>query len=200
MQIHETALVAADAIGADTRIWAFCNLLPGSTIGRGCQICDRVFVETNARIGDFVTIKCGVSVWDGVTLENRVFVGPGVMFTNDFYPRSLRHLDKYPQIFVRESASLGAGAILLPGIEVGRFALVGAGAVVNRNVAEFSLVVGNPARHIGWVCICGRPLHEQHERLVCTGDCGREYEAHADKIKLVVGSEELIEYTRLTDV
>ena len=92
VMIHDTALVAADEIGAGTRIWAFCNLLPGSRVGRDCQICDRVFVENGAVLGDRVTVKCGVSIWDGITLEDGGFVGPGVMFTNDPYPRSVRHL------------------------------------------------------------------------------------------------------------
>ena len=193
VQIHETALVAADSIGEGTRIWAFCNLLPGASIGKNCQICDRVFIETGARLGDHVTIKCGVSVWDGITLEDHVFVGPGVMFTNDPYPRSQRPLAEYPQSVIKRYASLGAGAIILPGIEVGRFALVGAGTLVSRKVLDFSLVVGNPMRQVGWVCVCGQRLDPNNdETLVCQARCGREYRRNGEGVDLVKGSEELI--------
>jgi acetyltransferase-like isoleucine patch superfamily enzyme len=156
--IHESALVQSDAIGAGTRIWAFCNLLPGSRLGTDCQICDRVFIENGATLGDRVTVKCGVSIWTGITIEDGVFVGPDVVFTNDPRPRSGRHLPSYPETRIRRYASLGAGSVLLPGITVGEYALVGAGAVVTKDVPAFGLVVGNPARRIGWVCVCAAPL------------------------------------------
>jgi acetyltransferase-like isoleucine patch superfamily enzyme len=117
--IHETAIVASDSIGAGTRVWAFCNLLPGSRIGADCQICDRVFIENGASLGNGVTVKCGVSIWTGITIEDGVFVGPDVVFTNDPRPRSRRHLPSYPQTLVRRHASLGGGAVLLPGITIG---------------------------------------------------------------------------------
>ncbi|HVE71216.1 MAG TPA: acyltransferase [Thermoanaerobaculia bacterium] len=169
--IHETAIVKSDAIGAGTRVWAFCNLLPGSRIGADCQICDRVFIENGAILGDRVTVKCGVSIWTGVTIEDGVFVGPDVVFTNDPRPRSRRHLTSYPETRVRRYASLGAGSVLLPGITVGEYALVGAGAVATKDVEPFALVVGNPARRIGWVCICAARL-----RGATCEVCGRVFE------------------------
>jgi UDP-2-acetamido-3-amino-2,3-dideoxy-glucuronate N-acetyltransferase len=173
--IHETAIVKSDAIGAGTRVWAFCNLLPGSVLGADCQICDRVFIENGATLGDRVTVKCGVSIWTGITLEDDVFVGPGVVFTNDPRPRSRQHLPSYPETRVRRWASLGAGSILLPGITIGEYALVGAGAVVTKDVPSFALVVGNPARRIGWVCVCAARLSGP----TCA-ECGRAFEYTAD--------------------
>lgn len=187
--IHQTALVAADAIGAGTRIWAFCNLLPGARVGRDCQLCDRVFIEGGATLGDRVTVKCGVSVWAGITLEHGVFVGPGAMFTNDPHPRSGRHLGEYPRTTVGRFASLGAGSILLPGIRVGVYALVGAGAVVTRDVPDHALVVGNPARRVGWVCVCGERLPAEEEATVRCDACGRRYRTGVDGPTMIEGND-----------
>ncbi len=187
--IHETALVNADAVGEGSRIWAFCNLLPGSRVGRSCQICDHVFIENGATLGDNVTVKCGVSIWDGITLEDGVFVGPGAMFTNDATPRSRRGFVVSLRTIVGRYASLGAGAIILPGINVGAYALVGAGAVVTRDVPEFGLVVGNPARQIGWACVCGARLKEENSLLTCSVGCGRIYALGSNRITLKEGSD-----------
>jgi UDP-2-acetamido-3-amino-2,3-dideoxy-glucuronate N-acetyltransferase len=188
--IHETALVAADRVGAGTTVWAFCNLLPGSRVGRDCQICDRVFVEGGAVIGDNVTVKCGVSVWDGITVEDGAFVGPGVMFTNDPRPRSGRHLDAYPRTIIGRWASLGAGAIILPGLKVGAYALVGAGAVVTRDVPPFALMTGSPARQAGWVCVCCAALDEVDGGFVCRAACGRSYDGGPEGPVLREGSDD----------
>src|SRR5215831_4194431 len=158
ISIHPTALVASKAIGDGTRIWAFVNILEGARIGRDCNICDRCFVENDVVLGDRVTVKCGVSLYDGLALEDGVFVGPDVTFANDPRPRSGRHLAEYPRTRVREGASLGAGAILLPGVTVGRFAMVGAGALVARDLPDFALAYGSPARVHGHVCRCGETL------------------------------------------
>ncbi|MGE5412942.1 MAG: acyltransferase [Syntrophomonadaceae bacterium] len=164
ISIHPTALVATKAIGEGTRIWAFVNVLAGARIGRDCNICDRCFVENDVVVGDRVTVKCGVSLYDGLVLEDGVFVGPDVTFANDPRPRSRRHLPAYPRTRVREGASLGAGAIVLPGVTVGRFALVGAGALVTRDVPDFALVYGSPARVQGHVCRCAETLRFERGR------------------------------------
>jgi acetyltransferase-like isoleucine patch superfamily enzyme len=148
---HPQALVESAAIGKGTRIWAFAHVLPGAVIGEDCNVCDHVFVENDVVVGNRVTIKCGVQLWDGVRLEDDVFVGPNATFTNDPFPRSKRHLARYPQTVIREGASIGANATILCGLTVGRRAMVGAGAVVTRSVPPYAVVVGNPARIVRYV-------------------------------------------------
>lgn len=148
--IHPQALCESTAIGVGTRVWAFAHILPGARIGADCNVCDHVFIENDVLVGDRVTIKCGVQLWDGVRLESDVFVGPNASFSNDRFPRS-KH---YPQVpattLVRQGASIGANATLLPGITVGAQAMVGAGAVVTRSVPPYAIVAGNPAKIIGY--------------------------------------------------
>ena len=147
---HPNALCESTSIGDRTRVWAFAHVLPGAVIGEDCNICDGVFVENEVTIGDRVTIKCGVQVWDGVTLEDDVFVGPNATFTNDVFPRSGQHLESYPTTLVQKGASIGGNATILPGVKIGTGAMVGAGSVVTRDVPEYAIVVGNPARITGY--------------------------------------------------
>jgi len=148
--IHSHALCESDSIGDRTRVWAFAHILPGAVIGEDCNICDGVFVEGEARVGDRVTVKCGVQLWDGVVLEDDVFVGPNATFTNDLFPRSRKHPESYAKTVVRKGASIGANATILPGVTIGAGAMVGAGSVVTRDVPEHAIVVGNPARITGY--------------------------------------------------
>jgi UDP-2-acetamido-3-amino-2,3-dideoxy-glucuronate N-acetyltransferase len=150
---HDKAIVESAQIGEGTRIWAFAHVLPGATIGRECNLCDHVFVENDVKVGDRVTIKSGVQLWDGVELEDDVFVGPNVTFTNDPFPRSKQYLteESLKRTLVRKGASIGANATILPGITIGERAMVGAGAVVNRNVPPEAIVVGNPAQITAYV-------------------------------------------------
>jgi acetyltransferase-like isoleucine patch superfamily enzyme len=174
--VHPTALVETEEVGAGTRVWAYCHILPHVHIGANCNIGDHCFVETGASVGDNVTIKNGTMVWEGVTLEDGVFVGPNVFFTNDLYPRSPRlpqaqarygdHRWLSP-IRVEYGAALGAGAVILAGVTIGAFAVVGAGGVVTHNVPPYALVSGNPARWRGWVCECGQPLRFQENAARC---------------------------------
>jgi acetyltransferase-like isoleucine patch superfamily enzyme/dTDP-4-dehydrorhamnose 3,5-epimerase-like enzyme len=143
---HPNALVETEQVGAGTRVWAFAHVLPGAVIGRDCNICDHVFIENDVVVGDRVTVKCGVQLWDGVTLEDDVFIGPNATFTNDPFPRSRKYPERFARTVVRAGASIGANATLLPGIEIGRGAMVGAGAVVTRDVPPGVVVTGNPAR------------------------------------------------------
>ena len=149
--IHPHALVETPNIGAGTRVWAFAHVLKGASIGCDCNICDGVFVEGGAVVGDRVTVKCGVQLWDAVVLEDDTFVGPNVTFTNDPFPRSRHHLQSYRETIVRRGASIGANATILPGLVIGEDAMVGAGAVVTHDVAPRAIVAGNPARVIGSV-------------------------------------------------
>jgi acetyltransferase-like isoleucine patch superfamily enzyme len=178
ISIHPTALVATKAIGDGTRIWAFVNILAGAKIGSDCNVCDRCFIENDVVLGDRVTVKCGVSLYDALTLEDDVFVGPGVTFANDPRPRSGAHLPQHPRTLVRRGATLGAGAILLPGVTVGRYAMVGAGALVTREVPDFALVYGSPAAVHGYVSRCGRTLRFENGGAGCP--CGGRYSRAAD--------------------
>ena len=138
-------------IGNGTHIWAFSHILPGAKIGGDCNICDHTFVENDVEVGNRVTIKCGVQLWDGVTLEDDVFVGPNATFTNDLRPRSKQPPPNFSRTLVRKGASIGANATILPGITIGINAMVGAGAVVTKNVPPNAIVAGNPARIHGYV-------------------------------------------------
>lgn len=148
--IHEKAICESSRIGSGTRIWAFAHILPGARVGSECNICDCVFVENDVIVGDRVTIKCGVQLWDGVRLEDDVFVGPNATFTNDPYPRSRMRPHSFPQTVVEHGASIGANATILPGIRIGARSMIGAGAVVTRDVPAGAIVVGNPARIVGY--------------------------------------------------
>lgn len=168
---HPTALVESDAIGEGTRIWAFVHVLAGAVIGRDCNVGDHCYIEAGAVIGDGVTIKNGVSIWDGVTIERGVFIGPNVTLTNDRRPRS-RAAWTLRRTVIREGATIGANATVLPGLTIGAFSLVAAGAVVTRDVPPHALVMGNPARVRGTVCRCGATVTEAPARH-CP-ECGRE--------------------------
>jgi len=150
-QVHSLADVHTTAIGADTKIWQYVVVLSGARIGNDCNICSHCFIEDDVVVGDRVTIKNGVQLWDGVRVGDDVFIGPNVTFSNDKFPRSKRYARPVLQTHVESGASIGAGATLLPGIKVGRNAMVGAGAVVTRSVPPNAIVVGNPARIVGYV-------------------------------------------------
>jgi len=182
---HEQAVVEEGArVGQGSRIWAFAHILQGAVIGRECNICDHTFIEGGVRVGDRVTIKCGVSLWSGLIVEDDVFIGPGAVFTNDLRPRSRKYPVRYIQTLLKKGCSIGANSTILPGLAVGCWAMVGAGAVVTRNVPDFALVMGNPARVTGWVCVCGDKLKAgSANSLVCT--CGKLYEQlAADQVRL----------------
>lgn len=150
--IHPKAIVEPGAsIGPGTRVWAFAHILPGARIGGNCNICDHTFIENDVVLGDRVTVKCGVYLWDGIQLQDDVFVGPCVAFTNDKSPRSKHPPAKFASTVVCKGASIGANATILPGLKIGAKAMVGAGAVVTRDVPPFAVVVGNPARITGYI-------------------------------------------------
>lgn len=144
---HPKALVESEKIGEGTRIWAFAHVLPGAQIGSDCNVCDHTFIENDVIIGNRVTIKCGVQIWDGLCIEDDVCIGPNATFTNDLYPRSKRKF-VLMRTTIKKGASIGANATILPGITIGEKAIVGAGAVVTKDVPPKVLVVGNPAKII----------------------------------------------------
>jgi UDP-2-acetamido-3-amino-2,3-dideoxy-glucuronate N-acetyltransferase len=180
-KIHQSAEVSADArIGDGVRIWQNCVVMAGAEIGDASQLSANVFVEGKVRVGRNVKIKNNVSLYDGVVLEDDVFVGPSAVFTNVLTPRSRwpRKHD-FRDTIVRKGATIGANAVLVCGVTIGEAALVGAGAVVTRDVAPFSVVTGNPARHTNFVCQCGvllpkARLLEAGGKLQCSA-CGSRY-------------------------
>ena len=149
--VHPLADVAECRIGDRTRVWQFVVILKGASIGEDCNICAHSLVEGDVVVGDRVTVKSGVQLWDGTRLHDDVFIGPNVTFTNDLFPRSRRRPERFATTTIRKGASIGGGAVLLPGITVGERAMVGAGAVVTKDVPDGTVVVGNPARYIGHV-------------------------------------------------
>lgn len=149
--IHPLSDVKSQNIGEGTRVWQFSVIFEGAKIGRNCNICAHTLIENGAVLGNNVTIKSGVYVWDGVHLEDDVFVGPCVAFTNDKKPRSKQYLDVYLQTTVGKGASIGANATILPGIKIGQKAMIGAGAVVTKDVPDYAVVMGNPAVIKGYV-------------------------------------------------
>ena len=184
--VHPSALCESDDIGDGTRIWAFAHIMPGAVIGCDCNICDQVFVEGGARIGARVTVKNQVMVWDGVTVEDDAFLGPGMIFTNDLHPRSARMpqvVDRYRRrenwlvpTTVGRGASIGAGAVILCGVAIGPYSMIGAGAVVVSDAPAHRLFVGQPAKGVGWVCTCGMRLDSS---LQCPA-CGQSHTLRDD--------------------
>ncbi|MBO1895830.1 N-acetyltransferase [Shewanella sp. BF02_Schw] len=146
MFIHALSDVQSSTIGEGTRIWQFSVVLENARIGTDCNICSHSLIENDVLIGNNVTVKSGVYIWDGTTIEDNVFIGPCVAFTNDKIPRSKVYPDEFPKLLIKENASIGANATLLPGITIGKFAMVGAGAVVTKDVPDYAVVVGNPAK------------------------------------------------------
>jgi UDP-2-acetamido-3-amino-2,3-dideoxy-glucuronate N-acetyltransferase len=144
--IHKLSDVHSPNIGVDTKIWQFCVILEGAKIGSNVNVCSHCFIENRVLIGDNVTIKNGVYLFDGVILEDDVFIGPNATFTNDKNPRSKVYPSEFPNTIIKRGASIGGGAIILPGVTVGEMAIIGAGAVVTKNVPSHGVVVGNPAR------------------------------------------------------
>jgi acetyltransferase-like isoleucine patch superfamily enzyme len=171
--VHPKGLCESSEVGSGTRVWAFAHVLPGARIGRDCNICDGAFVEGEAVLGDRVTVKNGTLVFDGVVCEDEVFLGPNVLFTNDLRPRAAirRTGDALLSTTVRRGATLGAGAVVVCGIEIGEHAFAAAGSVITKDVPAHAFVAGNPATHKGWVCSCGQRLDAG---LVCR-DCDNRY-------------------------
>lgn len=165
--VHESAYVDDGAtIGDGTRVWHFCHVVGGATIGARCSLGQNVVVMNRVRIGSNVKIQNNVSVYEGVEIEDDVFLGPSMVFTNVYNPRSfVSRKDEYRRTLVRAGASIGANATIVCGVTIGRFAFIGAGAVVNRDVPDYALMAGVPARRIGW-------MSEHGERLESLGPSG----------------------------
>ena len=161
--VHPAAIVDTTDVGAGTTIWAFVHVLNDVRIGADCNICDHCFVENGVVLGDNVTLKCGVYLWTGITAEDNVFIGPNVVFTNDIRPRSKNKEAVFSATLLKHGCSLGANSTILAGVTVGRYALTGIASVVTRDVKDYALVYGNPARQHGWIDEQGQKLEAAPE-------------------------------------
>jgi acetyltransferase-like isoleucine patch superfamily enzyme len=157
VQIHPNAIVETNEIGENTRIWAFVHILNGAKIGKNCNICDHCYIEYNVTIGNNVTIKSGIYIWEGVHIADDVFLGPNVVFTNDLRPRSKKYV-KTLETQIEKGASIGANSTILAGVRIGKYAMAGIGSVITRDVPDYALVFGNPARIKGWIDEEGQKL------------------------------------------
>ncbi len=156
--IHPSAEVQTDQIGEGTFIWQNCVVLAGAKIGKNCNINYNVFIENDVVIGDNVTVKSGVQLWDGISIASNVFIGPNATFTNDILPRSKHKPESFIKTIIEEGASIGANATIIAGHTIGRYAMIGAGSVVTKDVPPFTLWFGNPASQKGFVTRYGKPL------------------------------------------
>ncbi|KAF0238242.1 MAG: N-acetylglucosamine-1-phosphate [Prolixibacteraceae bacterium] len=169
--IHPTAEVQSVNIGEGTSIWQYCVVLKDAVIGKNCNLNFNVFVENDVIIGDNVTVKSGVQLWDGLRIENNVFISPNVAFTNDISPRSKLYPLQFLRTTVKEGASIGANSTIIGGVTIGKFAMIGAGSVITKNVPDYNLWYGHPASFKAYICECGKKLDS---RLICSS-CGKTY-------------------------
>ncbi len=184
--IHPSSFVEEDVeIGVGTHIWHFCHIRKGARIGKNCNIGQNVYIGCDTHIGNGVKIQNNVSVYEGVELEDDVFCGPSAVFTNVINPRShWERKDEFQKTLVKRGATLGANSTILCGLTIGRYAFVGAGAVVTQSLPDYALVVGNPARRVGWMCHCGVKLEFTGENATCK-NCGRRYRLEENIARLI---------------
>lgn len=183
---HETALVDEGAeIGEGTRIWQWCHIMHGTKIGKKCNIGENAFIENGVVLGNNVKVKNNVALYTGFKCEDNVFIGPNAVFTNVANPRSfIERKSEFKETIIREGASIGANATIVCGHNIGKYAFIGAGSVVTKEVPDYTMVVGNPARKYAFVCKCGCKLNTN---LVCTA-CGKKY--YADENERICPVEE----------
>ena len=177
--VHPSAICESENIGQNTRVWAFVHILKNAVIGEDCNICDYCFIENDVTIGNRVTIKNGISVWNGITIEDDVFLGPHCVLTNDLYPRSKAYTENV-RTLIKKGATIGANATIVCGITLGEYCMVGAGAVVTKDVPDFALVVGNPAKFRHWIGKTGEKLNFNIDYFA--------FDGKDNKYKLVKGS------------
>ncbi len=181
--VHESSYIDENVeIGEGTKIWHFSHILPNTTIGKNCVIGQNVMIGPRVKIGNNVKIQNNVSIYEGVELEDDVFCGPSCVFTNVLNPRAfIERKHEFKKTIVKRGATIGANATIVCGVTIGEYAFIGAGAVVTKDVLPYALVVGVPARQIGWVCKCGTTLKFKEDFAVCEY-CGNEYKLEEGKI------------------
>jgi acetyltransferase-like isoleucine patch superfamily enzyme len=188
--VHPTADVSLEAvIGAGTKIWHQSQVMPGARIGTDCKLGKCVYVDLGVHIGDRVKIQNGISVYKGVTVEDDALLGPHMVFTNDLYPRAFNDTYEILPTLVKKGASVGANATIVCGVTLGNYCMVGAGAVVTADVPDHALVVGNPARVVGYVCACGKRLavdyKNKRDSKVACDRCGKQFKIKASQIAVI---------------
>ena len=182
--VHEKAICETDKIGKNTRIWAFCHIMKDVEIGEDCNFGDGSFVESGVRIGNRVTVKNHISIWNGVEIEDDVFLGPNCVLTNDIFPRSKVYHSENIKTLLKKGASIGANATIICGITLGKYSMVAAGAVVTKDVPDFALVLGVPARTTGYVSVTGEKL-SFNENGIALDSSNYKYELKNGLVKLV---------------
>lgn len=184
--IHPSAIVEnSDNIGAGTKIWHWVHIMPNAKIGQDCILGQNVFVGNDVVLGDNVRVQNNVSIYDAVRLEDDVFCGPSMVFTNVINPRSaIERKEEYLPTFVRKGASIGANATVICGNEIGKYAFIGAGSVVTKPVKDYALVVGNPAKQIGWVSKAGHRLKFDQQGMALCEETGEKYQLNGDKVSI----------------
>jgi UDP-2-acetamido-3-amino-2,3-dideoxy-glucuronate N-acetyltransferase len=183
---HESSYIDDEAqIGQGTKIWHFCHVMPGAIIGERCNLGQNVVVMQGSRLGNNVKVQNNVSIYEGVVLEDDVFCGPSCVFTNVVNPRShVSRKTEYQRTLVRRGASIGANATILCGVTLGEYSFIGAGAVVRSDVPPFAIMVGVPARRVGWMCRCGVRLQFREGRATCAA-CGTNYRESDGALRLI---------------
>lgn len=189
--VHESAYVDDGAVvGAGTKIWHFCHVMPGAVIGERCSLGQNVVVMSGTKMGDNVKVQNNVSIYEGVELEDDVFCGPSMVFTNVTNPRShVSRKTEYKRTLVKRGSSIGANATIVCGATLGEYSFVGAGAVVTKDVAPYAMMAGVPARRIGWMCQCGEKLPAVSRGAVACAACGSAYRETAAGIEPVAGAQ-----------
>src|SRR4030043_1265578 len=184
---HETAVIDEGCkIGRGTKIWHFSHIMSGSEIGEMCNIGQNVVISPGVKLGSNVKVQNNVSIYTGVICEDDVFLGPSMVFTNIINPRSaVIRRNQYDQTIVRKGASIGANATIICGHEIGEFSFIGAGSVVTKNVKPYSLVVGNPARHAGWMSEYGTRLHFDEKGIATCPESGEKYKLKEGQVKKI---------------
>ena len=183
--IHESSIIDEPCeIGEETKIWHFSHIMSNCKIGRKCNIGQNVVISPNVIIGNNVKIQNNVSIYTGVICEDDVFLGPSMVITNVINPRSARiRREQYIDTLVKKGASIGANATIICGNEIGKYAFVGAGSVITKSVMDYSLVVGNPAKHIGWISEFGHRLNFDDKGLAICSESGQEYKLSNNKVE-----------------
>lgn len=184
--VHESSYIDDNVeIGDGTKIWHFCHILSNTKIGKNCRIGQNVMIGPNVRVGNNVKIQNNVSVYEGVEIEDDVFCGPSMVFTNVINPRAfIERKHEFRKTLVKRGATIGANATIVCGVTIGEYAFIGAGAVVTKDVLPYALVVGVPARQVGWVCQCGVRLDFNNNEATCKA-CGKRYKLEGERVKEV---------------